>query len=429
MMEKTPSGGVVRRDFLKGAAALGAASSAHALPAIQAAAAGAPEAATTGEEDRAYWIHLLDKICAPVLRNLSENKLKANMPVVVPTGNLEERRPFVYLAALANVLAGIAPWLESGPTSGEEGALRQQYAEWARTGIRNGTDPDSPDFMDFNKGSQPVVDAAFLTLTILRAPNELWHKLDPATQQKIIKALQSTRVIKPGFNNWLLFSAMVETGLSTMGQWWDPMRIDLALRSVLSWYKGDGEYGDGPSFHWDYYNSFVIHPMLVTILEVIGRSSKAWNSFQPEVMDRARRYAAVQERMISPEGTYPPIGRSLSDRTGAFHLLADMSLRRELPEGVSPEQVRCALTAVMHKMLEAPGTFDAQGWLQVGFCGHQPSIAETYITSGTAYICTWAMLPLGLPASDPFWAAAPASWTAKKAWDGVNIRTDHAIRD
>ena len=128
MIEKTPSGGVVRRDFLKGAAALGAASSAHALPAIQAAAAGAPEAATTGAEDRAYWIHLLDKICAPVLRNLSENKLKANMPVVVPTGNLEERRPFVYLAALANVLAGIAPWLESGPTSGEEGALREQYA-------------------------------------------------------------------------------------------------------------------------------------------------------------------------------------------------------------------------------------------------------------------------------------------------------------
>ena len=83
----------------------------------------------------------------------------------------------------------------------------------------------------------------------------------------------------------------------------------------------------------------------------------------------------------------------------------------------------------MHKMLEAPGTFDAQGWLQVGFCGHQPSIAETYITSGTAYICTWAMLPLGLPASDPFWAAPPAPWTAKKAWNGVNIRTDHAIRD
>jgi len=427
-MDKAASGTVVRRDFIKGimggVAAAGAASSANALPAI---AAAAPQPA--GADDRAYWVHLLDKICAPVLRNLSENKLKATMPVDVPMGNVEERRPFIYLAALANVLAGIAPWLETGPTTGPEGALRQQYADWARAGIRNGTDPDSPDFMDFNKGSQPVVDAAFLTLAILRAPNELWHKLDASTQQKIIKALQSTRVIKPGFNNWLLFSAMVETGLSTMGEWWDPMRIDLALRTVLSWYKGDGEYGDGPQFHWDYYNSFVIHPMLVTILEVIGRSSKAWNSFQPEVMDRARRYAAIQERMISPEGTYPPIGRSLSDRTGAFHLLADMSLRRDLPEPVEPAQVRSALTAVMRRMLEAPGTFDAQGWLQVGFCGHQPSIAEGYITSGTAYICTWAMLPLGLPATDPFWAAPPAPWTAKKAWSGVDIKTDHAIRD
>lgn len=407
---------VARRDFLKGCAALGAAAS---------TAAAAP---ANGLDDRAYWVGLLDRICAPVLRALSERRLTATMPVAVPMGNLAERKPYAYLAALANVLAGIAPWLETGPDEGKEGALRQQYAAWARAAIRSGCDPQSPDFMDFNKGSQPVVDAALLTLAIVRAPSELWRKLDPATQQHLIRALQSTRVIRPGYNNWLLFSAMVEAGLAFMGQQWDPMRIDLALRSVDLWYKGDGAYGDGPEFHWDYYNSFIIHPMLLNIVEVIGSHSKAWEPMLPAILDRAQRYAAIQERMISPEATYPPIGRSLSDRTGAFHLLAQMALRRELPERVSPAQVRCALTAVMRRMLEAPGTFDAQGWMQVGFCGAQPSIAESYITTGTAYICTWAMLPLGLPASDPFWAAPPEPWTAKKAWSGVDIPTDHAIR-
>jgi len=416
-VESTP---VARRDFLKGCAALGAVSST--------AAAARTARSTAGLGDRADWIHLLDKICAPVLRALSQGQLKATMPVVVPMGNLAERKPYAYLAALANVLAGIAPWLETGPTEGQEGALRQQYAAWARASIHSGCDPRSPDFMDFNQGSQPLVDAALLTLAIVRAPNELWRTLDPATQQHLIRALQSTRVIRPGYNNWLLFSAMVEAGLAFMGQQWDPMRIDLALRTVELWYKGDGAYGDGPEFHWDYYNSFVIHPMLVNILEVMAPHTKTWEPLRPGLLDRARRYAAIQERMISPEATYPPIGRSLSDRTGAFHLLAQMALRRELPEGVSPAQVRCALTAVMRRMLGAPGTFDAQGWMQVGFCGAQPSIAEGYITTGTAYVCTWAMLPLGLPATDPFWAAPPEPWTAKKAWSGVDIPTDHAIR-
>jgi len=410
---------IARRDVLKGCAALGIASAAQ----VQAAPA------VTGADDRAYWLHLLNKICGPVLRALSQGRLKATMPVAVPMGSLADRKPFTYLAALANVLAGIAPWLETGANDGPEGTLRQQYADWARAGIGSGCDPHSPDFMDFNEGSQPVVDAALLTLAIVRAPNELWHKLDAATQQHLIQALQSTRVIRPGYNNWLLFSAMVETGLAFMSQPWDAMRIDLALRTVELWYKGDGAYGDGPDFHWDYYNSFIIHPMLVNILEVIGRFSNAWEPLRPAVLERARRYAAIQERMISPEATYPPIGRSLSDRTGAFHLLAQMALSRELPEGVSPAQVRCALTAVMRRMLEAPGTFDAQGWMQVGFCGAQPSIAESYITTGTAYICTWAMLPLGLPPTDPFWAARPEPWTANKAWSGVDIPTDHAIPD
>jgi hypothetical protein len=417
----TESARMARRDILKGCAALGIAATTGARAA----------AAATESDDRAYWLHLLDKICAPVLRSMSQGQLKATMPVVVPMGSLAERKPFAYLAALANVLAGIAPWLEGGdhggPSDGQEGTLRQQYADWARGAIRTGCDPQSPDFVDFNEGSQPVVDAALLTLAIVRAPSELWRKLDPGTQQHLIQALESTRVIRPGYNNWLLFSAMVEAGLAFMGRPWDAMRIDLALRTVELWYKGDGAYGDGPEFHWDYYNSFIIHPMLLNILDVIGPFSNAWEPLRPAILSRARRYAAIQERLISPEATYSPIGRSLSDRTGAFHLLAQMALRRELPEGVSPAQVRCALTAVMRRMLEAPGTFDAQGWMQVGFCGAQPSIAESYITTGTAYICTWAMLPLGLPPTDPFWSSPPEPWTAKKAWSGVDIPTDHAI--
>jgi hypothetical protein len=167
--------------------------------------------------------------------------------------------------------------------------------------------------------------------------------------------------------------------------------------------------------------------MQLNILDNISKVSSAWNSFQPAMMVRAQRYAAIQERLISPEGTFPPIGRSLCYRFGAFHLLAEISLRRKLPEGVSPEQVRSALTVVMRRMIEAPGTFDEQGWLRVGFQGHQPSIAESYISTGSCYLCSAAWLPLGLPASDPFWSGAAMPWTSKKVWSGEQVSADHAI--
>jgi hypothetical protein len=106
-----------------------------------------------------------------------------------------------------------------------------------------------------------------------------------------------------------------------------------------------------------------------------------------------------------------------------------MALRRDLPEGVQPAQVRCAMTAVMTRMVAAQGTFDSKGWLTIGFAGHQPTIGENYISTGSCYLCSAAWLPLGLQASDDFWSAPAAPWTAQKAWSGVNLKNDHAIAD
>ena len=260
-----------RRGFLQGGIALGA-------------LAGLDLSAETthidsGEEDRTFWLQALAKVAVPGLKGASQRRLKELMPVEAPHGNVAERSQYTHLEAVGRLLTGIAPWLESGSSTGPEGALRSQYADLARKAIDAGTDPASPDFMNFNKGGQPIVDTAFLALAIVRAPTELWRKLDSRIQKNTIAALESSRQIQPGYSNWLLFSAMVEAALSLMGSWWDPMRIDYAVRTMNTWYKGDGLYGDGPTFHWDYYNSFVIQPMLLNILDTISKSSTAWESF------------------------------------------------------------------------------------------------------------------------------------------------------
>ncbi|BCM93757.1 hypothetical protein IAD21_05648 [Abditibacteriota bacterium] len=416
-----------RRDFLKlvSVASLAAfQTSVHSNPMP-------PTQPTQPKTDaRAYWVEIAERLARPMLTALSKGQLKATMPVEIgPKSKRTDRPEVTHLEAVGRLLAGLSPWLELGDDGSAEGHLRGELAALARLALAVGTDPKSPDFLNFTIGQQPIVDTAFLAQATLRAPNELWTKLPAGVQTNLARCLESTRDRKPAANNWLLFAATAEVALRGMGRFWDRMRVDYALRQHAQWYVGDGTYGDGPNFHWDYYNSFVIGPMLLDILSNLQKEEDSWGLTYAQALERSRRYAQVQERMISPEGTFPPVGRSLAYRMGALQSLAHMALLNQLPEAVSPAQVRCALTAVVHRMMDAPGTFDAKGWLTIGFCGHQPSIGEDYISTGSTYLCSVGLLPLGLPASHPFWAAPDEPWTAVKVWGGVDLSPDHALKE
>ncbi|MCR2821051.1 DUF2264 domain-containing protein [Lederbergia panacisoli] len=378
---------------------------------------------TKAINDRNYWLQTMLNIADPVLQAISIRQLKQKMPI---EGTLLDRDQYSHLEAFARLLSGMAPWLENSTKDGEECQLREKYSRLAREGLDAATDPCSPDFLNFSDGHQPIVDTAFLAHAILRAPTELYEKLDMRVKQNLVIALKASRTRKPFFSNWLLFSAMIEAVLFRLGEDWDQMRIDYALRQHEQWYLGDGIYGDGPEFHADYYNSYVIQPMLVDIIETIGDQSSDWQVMKEKIYKRAKRFAAIQERSISPEGTFPVIGRSIAYRFGAFQHLAQMAYQHRLDDSIKPAQVRCALTAVIQRMIKIPGTFDEKGWLRIGFCGHQPELGENYISTGSLYLCATVFLPLGLPKEDPFWQGEE-DWTTKKAWSGKSIPIDFAI--
>ena len=418
-----------RRTFLKGA--LLASTPLFASGAsLQASGQKAAPQIFTGNEDRARWLTILQRVSEPVLAACSKEQLRARMPVECAKGQEAASRESTHLQAVGRLLCGLAPWLEAKPgNDGAEEELRKRYRQWSRMAIQHGCNPASPDYLNFGTSQQSLVDAAFLALAIVRAPQQLWASLDATTKENVVRALVETRKVQPPFNNWLLFSAMVEACLCKCGRPWDTVRVDYAIRQHEEWYVGDGAYGDGPRFHWDYYDSFVIQPFLLNVLDAVQSATDRWSSLRKPIEERARRYAAIQERLISPEGTFPAIGRSLSYRFGAFHHLAEMSLRRNLPEGVSPGQVRAALTTVMNRMIDAPGTFDARGWLTIGFAGHQPSIGERYISTGSLYLCSCAWLPLGLGVEEALWTDAGQPWTQRKIWNSVDVATDHAISE
>ena len=430
----TRRGTVSRRQLLFSAAATGITATGITATAFAATgSAGAkvlPGKGEANKPDRELWLDYLERVSRPVLLAASRRELRKSMPVEAVKGHEAERAIGTHLEALGRLLAGMGPWLELEPSAGEsarETELRSTCRKWAHEALISAVDPASPDYMHFGQSAQTLVDSSFLSLALLRAPRQLRQSLDTQTRQRLVTALESERTVQPPFNNWLLFAAVNEALLHELGVFWDKLRVDYALREHAAWYVGDGTYGDGPQFHADFYNSYVIQPYLLMLMDTLASEVPAWKSMAPAIEERARRYAAIQERVISPNGEFPVLGRSITYRAGAFHLLACASLRHMLPEDVAPAAVRSALTAVQTRTLSAPGTFDKAGWLQIGLAGHQPSLGETYISTGSLYLCSAAWLPLGLAPRDPFWSAPAAPWTQKAVWAGEDRPLDHAL--
>jgi hypothetical protein len=387
------------------------------------------EQANAGQQDRAYWIKSMYKIVYPVIHHLAQGTLKKKMPLETAPGYTLQVSEVSYLEAVGRTVAGVAPWLALPDDNTEEGKMRSALRLELLKGLTNAVDPANPDYLNFTKGSQAIVDAAYVAQAFLRAPQALWAPLDTTTKKRYIAQFKSLRTRTGAYNNWLLFAGITEGFLLQIGEQYDPARLSFALHKIEEWYEGDGWYSDGEKFSMDYYNSYVIHPMLVDLLKI----TVAKKISRPEVYERAVkrmvRYSEYLERSITPEGRYPAFGRSITYRTAAFQALAQTALQEQLPSSILPAQVRCALTKVIYNLFNGNQNFDSNGWLVLGFNGHQPMAADWYTSTGSLYMASLVFLTLGLPPEHTFWSAPPAPWTAVKAWGGQPLQKDHKIED
>lgn len=383
--------------------------------------------AVTGAQDRAYWSNLLYKMASPVIFNLSQSTLKKNMPVEKAPGYALNAEKVTYLEAVGRTMAGVAPWLALPDDDTKEGVQRKTLRVALLKGIANAVDPANPDYLNFRTEGQPIVDAAYMALAFLRAPKALWEPLDIVTKKRVVEEFKALRTRASAYNNWLLFAGITEAFLLSIDEQPDPARIEFARRKMAEWYQGDGWYSDGPSFSLDYYNSYVIHPMLVDFYTVLLDKKRIKAEAYETALKRMVRYSEFLERFIAPDGSYPAFGRSITYRTAAFQALAQTALMEKLPEHIAPAQVRCALSAVMHRLYDSCNNFDNDGWLVLGFCGHQPMVADYYTSTGSLYMATLAFLPLGLPADNKFWTGPATNWTSKKAWSSQPFKKDYHV--
>lgn len=381
---------------------------------------------TVEKTDRQVWADLCYKISQPVLENMSKGNFQKDFPLELsPTWDGRDTK-VAYLETFARLMAGISPWLALPDDGTPEGKQRKQLHEWAIQAYKNAVDPNSPDKITWlTNTSQPLCDASYLVESFMRAPEATWGQLDEVTKKRYIEGLKSLRTIRPTYNNWLLFRAMVEVFFMSIGEDVDEYALSVGLQKMSEWYLSDGWYSDGPEYAMDYYNSYVMHPMMVEVVEMCKKHKFSTPISLDLAVKRMNRFNTILERFISPEGAYPAVGRSVIYRMGAFQTLAMSAWKYGLPKDLTNGSVRSALTCVMKRMFAVDGNFDDKGYLRLGFAGHQPNLANYYSNNGSLYMTSLVFMPLGLPADHPFWTAPAEPWTSQKAWSGQEFPEDY----
>ena len=387
------------------------------------------------QTDREYWCELAYKMAQPVLENMAKGELQKNMKTEFSPSFDNRNRKVVYMETFGRLMAGIAPWLALPDDDTAEGKQRKQLREWALASYKNSVDPQSPDYLVWGASGQNLVDAAYIAESFIRAYDALWVPLDQTTKDRYIKEFKMLRKYEPPYTNWFLFSSTIESFIAKAAglKEYDDFRVMVPIRKTEEWYVGDGWYADGPVFAFDYYSSYVFHAMyletLQNMIDAKANTRLEYKKYYDRALKRAQKFAIILERFISPEGTFPVIGRSTPYRLAAMQPLALMAWYEKLPKDLTNGQVRAALTKVMHRMFDHQQNYNDAGFLTIGFCGHQPETADWYTNNGSLYMTSLAFMPLGLPATHDFWTCAPEPWTQVKAWGGQPFPKDHRWAD
>ena len=264
------------------------------------------------------------------------------MPVEQAAG--ADRRSVTHLEAL-----GRARWRASARGSSstrdatDEGRLRTRYADLARRAIDRAVDPASPDFLNFTQrrpaaGGRRVSGAGGAA----RAPPRARGAGAGTVAQSRRRAGVDARRSRRGSTTGCCSRRWSKPGSPRSARAGIAMRVDYALRQHDQWYKGDGAYGDGPAFHWDYYNSFVIQPMLLDVLDVCRDKLPAWKDLgvarrgaraplrrRPRAADRARRQLPAARPLARvPVRRVPAAGADGAAARAAGRRLARAGARR-----------------------------------------------------------------------------------------------------
>ncbi|GAA4913092.1 hypothetical protein LX16_2292 [Stackebrandtia albiflava] len=287
---------------------------------------------------------------------------------------------------------------------GDRPDLVDRYAE----GLIAGTTPGGPESWprgddcrpDRRGPTQPIVEAANIAFALHLSRGRVWSRLDDGERARVVDWLRHHARLRAWPNNWLLFTAVIEAFLASVGVDTSGHRSDALVHRVESWHLGGGWYTDGGRRNVDHYNAWVIHPFLWAWYDMVGAerdpdAARLWRN-------RLAAFAADHARMFGANGSPLIQGRSLVYRTAA---LAPQWLAHLVDApGTDPGATRRLASGVLRYFTDAGvgiGRPVGLGWLADD---HLPMTQE-YSGPGSPYFGAMGFLGLLLPADHPVWTA------------------------
>lgn len=243
---------------------------------------------------------------------------------------------------------------------------------------------------------QEVVEAAAIALGLHLSRDHLWDLLDEQTRDQLVDWLGGGRGSCGADNNHVLFPALLQAFLGSVGAPHDPTEVDRALTRIEDFYVGDGWYTDGVGRRFDHYSGWAMHlyPLLIARMSDLP-------AMQQLYAQRLARFLEDYQHLVGPSGAPVHQGRSLIYRwavTAPFWLGA-MSGVSPLSHGQTRRLTGGVLKAFVDRgVVDDPILVD--GW----FRPFAP-LAQGYSGPGSAYWVSKGFLGLLLPAEHPLWVA------------------------
>lgn len=332
------------------------------------------------------------------LQDLAENMISCAVNKLSPqkawlnAGESAAKYPHktAWIEGFLRPLFGLVP-LSAG---GYETGLWKDYLE----GIKNGTDPASPEYWgDLDGKDQKIVEMTTLGLALAMVPQLVWEPLNSQEKKNLELWLLKINDAPLATNNWLFFHVIVNLGLKKAGASYSRDIMETALDEIEKSYLKDGWYSDGPTLQRDYYIAFAMHFYGLIYAKLMGEED-------PVRAERYKKRAAEFAKdfivWFSSEGDALPYGRSLTYR---FAMAAFWSaLAYAGVEVYSWGVVKGIILRNIRWWMKQP-VFDQDGLLTIGYRYPNLKMAEFYNAPGSPAWAMKAFLILALPEDHPFW--------------------------
>ncbi|KAJ2912957.1 hypothetical protein MD484_g7452, partial [Candolleomyces efflorescens] len=305
------------------------------------------------------------------------------------------------LEGFARPLWGLASLLKGG-------GLYEGSKRWV-DGLKNGVDSGSPEFWGYMRDKdQRMVECSPIGFFLASCPKETWGSYSEGERGKLEAWLNVMNEKEMPNTNWLWFRVFANLGLKKAGSTkYNAERMKADLDHLDTFYIGEGWSRDGPEgvVQLDYYSSSFAIQFAQLVYSKLMREEDPVRS--EEYRNRAVKFALDFVHYFDEEGRAIPFGRSMvyrfamSSFWGAL-AYADVDLPAPLTWGIIKG---LQLRNLRYWAREAPGAYNKDGTLTIGFNYPNMNLTENYNSPGSVYWCCKSFITLSLEDDHPFWTS------------------------